>query len=274
MDYESIKALNWSSLREIAVSPRQYQHRMSAPREDTRAMALGRAVHAFVLEPERFTRDYGVMPDFGDQRTKAAKEAKAAWVADLRPGVEYLPIDDYEGVIGMGAAVADHRVARDVLSGVRAEVVATWSDSGTGLACKGRLDGIAGGRVVELKSARSVGRRFCADAADRLYHGQVAYYHDGAIAAGLLPADAPPPVIVAVASAAPYDVQVLELSAATLEAGRALYRSCLARWQECEAAGVWPGCAPDLQVWDLPGWALGVADTVAPPEGDESEATW
>ena len=49
--------------------------------------------------------------------------------------------------------------------------------------------------------------------------------------------------------------QCLQMTEATLEAGRALYRSCLRRFQECEAADVWPGVAPDLQDWDLPAWA-------------------
>jgi len=43
--YSKLEAVNWSSLKEMRRSPRHYQHRLTAPREDTKAMALGRATH-------------------------------------------------------------------------------------------------------------------------------------------------------------------------------------------------------------------------------------
>lgn len=255
-EYTKIPGLNWSSLKHLVESPRLFQLRLTEPEADSAVFLFGRALHCLVLEPGRFSESYGPQPYFGDGRTKEAKEKKAKWEAtEKRPGVEYLPGDDFAAISCMAGALREHRVAREMLTGVRFEELVTWTDKATGLLCKSRQDCIGPRRIVDLKSARRVGRRYLGDAADYLYHGQLAFYHDGAIAAGALPPDADRPVLIAALKEAPWDVQCLQMTEATLEAGRALYRSCLRRFQECEAADVWPGVAPDLQDWDLPAWA-------------------
>jgi exodeoxyribonuclease VIII len=265
-EYTAIPGLNWSTLKHLAKSPKAYQHRLVEPEPETDAYLLGRALHCMVLEAPRFTAEYRPLPGFGDMRTKAAKEAKSAWEADRLPGVTYMDIDDFALVASMGAAVMEHRIARGLLANVRTEELVTWTDAETGLTCKGRLDCIGPEGITDLKSARRVGRLYLNDAADYLYHGQLAFYHDGAIAAGKLAPDARLPCLVAVEKSAPFDVQCLRMTEETLAAGRALYRACLRRFQECEAAQVWPGVAPDLQDWTLPPWAAGLAEASLPPE--------
>lgn len=254
-DYLKIPGLNWSSLKHLAVSPSLFKLRQSEPEEEKDAYLFGRALHCLVLEPGRFGDCYGPIPYFGDGRTKEAKEGKAKWEATKGPGKEYLPDADFAAIVSMDSALRQHRVARELLTGVRFEELVTWTDEATGLLCKGRMDCIGPRRIVDLKSARRVGRRYIGDAADYLYHGQLAFYHDGAIASGKLPADADRPCLIAALKEAPWDVQCMQMTEATLEAGRALYRTCLRRFQECESANVWPGVAPDLMDWDLPAWA-------------------
>ena len=266
-DYAQIQALNWSTIKLLAESPLAYVHGTTHPPEDTPAYRLGRALHCAVLEPERFGTAYVCQPDFGDGRTKEARAAKADWLATVPPGAETLRAEEYASVLGATAAVRAHRVAAPLLHAGRAEEVVTWTDEGTGLACKARLDYLRPSGVVELKSARRLGRRFSADAAGYLYHGQCAWYHDGAVAAGLLAPDAELPHLLAVTLDAPHDVMVLRMTPATYLVGQALYRSLLARLLECRAAEVWPGCAPDLVDWDLPGWAAGIWG----PESEDGE---
>lgn len=265
-EYTKIPGLNWSSLKHLVESPRLFQLRLTEPEADSAVFLFGRALHCQVLEPERFGSAYAPMPAFGDLRFKENKEAKAKWEADKRPGVEYLSAAEWEAIGQMHSALLAHRVARELLTGVRFEELVTWTDKATGLLCKSRQDCIGPRRIVDLKSARRVGRRYLGDAADYLYHGQLAFYHDGAIASGALPPDADRPVLIAALKEAPWDVQCLQMTEATLEAGRALYRSCLRRFQECEAADVWPGVAPDLQDWDLPAWA---ATGEPEPDGEQ-----
>ena len=264
-DYAAIQALNWSTVKLLETSPLLYRRRVDVPEEDKEAYVLGRALHAAVLEPVLFASAYCGQPNFGDGRTTAAKERKVRWEAEEKPaGAEVLKLADYHAIVRAADAVHAHRVARDLLRGGRAEEVVTWTDPETGLACKARLDYITPTGVRELKSARRVGRRFASDAAGYLYHGQCAFYHDGGITAGALPADAERPCIVAVELEEPFDVACYRLTEVDMGAGRALVRSCLRRFVECQAADVWPGCAPDMMDLNLPGWAPGMALTEAP----------
>lgn len=256
MSYADIDALNWSSLKHLATSPRLFHWRRERPQEDSRSMLLGRAIHAAVLEPEHFAYAYACAPDFGDGRTKEAKAAKAAWLADLRPGCEVLDADDYQLATRVATSVAAHRAASDALRGAVEQTI-TWVDEETRLECKARLDVIALGHVCDLKSTR-VGTiaQFSREVAQRLYHGQLAWYVDGAIAAGRLPRDAHA-VLVAAQTTEPYDVAALRLSADALARGRALYRQLLRRYVECVETERWPGIADEVVELDLPTWAAG-----------------
>ena len=73
-EYADIDAVNWSPLSAMRDSPLHYAHRLRTPRTDTPALAMGRAIHTAVLEPDAFPLGYVVRPDGIDRRTKAGKE--------------------------------------------------------------------------------------------------------------------------------------------------------------------------------------------------------
>ena len=72
-DYNSVDAVNKSTLWEMRKSPLHYWHLMhDTPREDTAAMKFGRAAHAAILTPAAYKKDFAIMPNI-DRRTKAGK---------------------------------------------------------------------------------------------------------------------------------------------------------------------------------------------------------
>lgn len=255
-EYEAIPALNWSTLKHLAISPRMLRWRADHPRPETAALRLGRAIHCAILEPERWARCYVPHPDFGDGRTKAAKAAKADWLASIDGrDVEVLDADEHALAEHCAEAVRTHPRARRLLEHTRVEETVTWTDEETGVDCKSRLDIAAPGYVVDLKSSRmQTVRAIEIQIASLLYHGQLAFYHDAAIATRRIPYDADGPYIVVVQTVEPYDVVPGRLMREDLEKGRALYRSFLRKYLECQAADWWPGLAPDVIDLDLPPW--------------------
>lgn len=239
------------------------------PDFDTRSNA-GKAERAEWLAT--LAPGYIARPAF-DGRTKAGREARAAFLAGLPPdarvligdedaasvaGVHALPAEEYELVTRCAAAVHSHHEAAGLLRGGRVEEPLVWVDEETGLRCKGRLDFIRPDLILDLKSTRHTTIHAMArDCAARLYHGQLAFYHDGAIASRRIPADAPTPRIILVQTTEPYDVVVARLAPEDLERGRGLCRSLLRRYAECQAADWWPGLAPSLIDLPLPAWAPG-----------------
>ena len=253
--YDQTKAVNWSSLKNMAVSPLLYRWRLEHPQPRTAAFVIGGAIHCAALEPGKFDARYALFD--GTRRGKAWDE----WNAE-RPGAESLKPAEMERVMRSAEALRSHRVASRLLAQCRAEEPTVWKDFDTGMACKGRLDSISATYVLDLKSTKDPApRQFERSSAGYLYHGQLAWYRDGAITAKKLPPSAAA-YIVAVQSSEPYDVAVYALTDETLAHGRSLYRSLLRRLARCIEADWWPGVAPDLEILNLPPWVAGETSTV------------
>jgi hypothetical protein len=302
-DYADIDAMNWSTLKHLATSPLMLRYRVDHPREDTKALARGRAIHCALLEPERWTREYIVEPEWGgrksnetkakraqwlcntadgdfvakpnfDRRTKKGKEAESEWEANVPAGATVVNgAEDAAFVLGEHCTVisaAEHELAERCANAVRAHPIASawlesgraeeivqWTDEVTGLACKGRLDFITPMRVIDIKSTRMGSlRTITRSFTELLYHGQLAFYLDGALTAGLIPRDYELPGIIAVQTVEPYDVLPLFYSTEDLAEGRRLYRSLLQKYAEHCEADWWPGLSPGATQLELPVWAI------------------
>ena len=75
--YDATVALNYSGMKELLKTPASYRHYLTATREETKALRMGRLTHAFVLEPEVVTSRFVTIPgDAPKKPTKAQIEAK------------------------------------------------------------------------------------------------------------------------------------------------------------------------------------------------------
>ncbi|MCP3884182.1 MAG: hypothetical protein GY700_01660 [Propionibacteriaceae bacterium] len=255
MEYSKIKALNWSSLKPMAESALHCQWLRCHPRVDTEALRLGTVVHMAVLEPDRYETECVRRPNKWDSwRTKASKE----WRQDqIDAAMWVLTDDEADRVDRMVDAISRHSDAVRLLSNTRTEEAITWEIDG--VPCKGRVDAISADRVVDLKTCRDLGLFVRRDAASMLYHGQLAWYLDGAIAAGACSPDAAA-YVVPVESDGPYDCAALRLSERSLDAGRRLWRRLLDEWITCRDTGLWLGRYPSEDILDMPLWAPGMYD--------------
>jgi len=244
--YQQIDAVNWSTLREFRESPLKYRYRLDNVREDTASLAVGRAVHTAVFEPQRLLLDYTVY-----QGRRAGK----AWDAFREAHHEQtiLTEEQWDRCHGIQAAVRAHPLCEPYLHTGAAEQVLQWTDAETRLRCKGRLDWISTGRaVVDLKTTRSIQLHMLQNTVARYgYHTQIAFYLDGHEATRRERLQG---VIIAVESQPPYDVGVFVVSDEAIYAGQEEYRSLLTRLKWCRESGQWPGRYTEEQTLDLPAW--------------------
>lgn len=264
-DYGQIKAVNWSTLKEIARSPRHYRHAMATSRPDTDIFRLGRALHTLVLQPERWEEEYAVWPAVSPTTGKKTRRAGSEWDRfEAEAGDRtILREQDIGEIRAMARAVRSDPVCRRWLTGMRhVEQTLRWTDCETGIECKGRCDLVsASGILADLKTDRdgspfSMGRK----AASLGYHAQLAFYVDGAAAMGL-DVDPSEAALIVVEKPAPHDCGVLLVTPEDIDAGRAHYRALLARLAECLEYDEWPGMyAGQVQTMKLPPWAPGVED--------------
>jgi len=236
--------VRFTQLKRIAQSPLHYRHGLTAT-YDSGAMRLGRLTDILTLGGE-------LPPVWAADRRGKAWDAFAAQ-HDKREIVTQAELDEAQR---MADAVHANRHARAWLEHpdrvVKRRIY--WDDIGR--PCSGEPDlFVPGEAVVDLKTTRSADpARFARDAIWRAYHAQLAWYRRGLEFGGYGPT--PRALIIAVESAAPYPVTVLELTPRALEQGERLCRVWLERLLACEAADEWPGYAQDVVSLDVPGDTL------------------
>jgi exodeoxyribonuclease VIII len=248
-DYDSLPGINFSTLCKALTSPRAYQWAVRRGYRDTPSMRGGRAQHCAVLEPERFATAYGQALESGSTKAGKAERAIAA-----ETGRALLTATEWERVTQCSMSLREHAECRRYLDALFAtELGIDWELGG--VACKGRLDGLAtvDGALVLLgiKTTRELAR-FARTAQGYRYPMQWAWYHDGMDARGQRPGLV---VELVVETAPPYDAACFIVPDAVLELGRADYTRALRVIAECEAGGTWPGAYPGATLLTLPEWA-------------------
>lgn len=255
--YLALDAVNWHLLEPFRQSSRNGRHQMLLPDDASEAQAAGGAFHAAVLEPERFAREYVVMPEFeGHPNSNVHKAAKAAWIEANAAKVHLTGPEKAENE-AMSRAVWEHPAASEIVSGKgRNELSVIWKDPETSALCKGRIDRLCrvAARVLDplasnpdaevialpdLKTTRKVklpGWEY--ERRTHGYHGQLAMYVDGIYAHNPAPVV---PLWIAVENCNSFDVVVYRANEALIEHGRILYRGLLRQLLECRAKKRWPG---------------------------------
>lgn len=262
-EYHTHHAVSNSQLSEIARSPAHFRARLDGARviAETPAMRLGTALHCAVLEPERFAAEYVGAPDFGDGRTKAAKEAKAAFETE-HAGKLVLSSDEHEAVLGMSASIASRKTPSFLLGrSIRREASVFWVDAETGIECRARPDALSDDSrvIVDIKTTDDASEgAFERSIAKWRYHVQAAFYLDGVEAATGTRPDAF--AFFVVERSAPYACAFYVLDADALNIGQRDYRARLSALKECRANKQWPGYPDELRIVSLPAWAKRESD--------------
>lgn len=239
---------NFSTLKHLDKSPAHLLHALEERGEDKDAYKVGRCTHLAVFEPAIYEADV-VTWSGGTRRGKEWDVFRAR-----HAGFEILTENETETVQGLARAVRTHPDVARYLEAGEAEVTALWTDSATGVACKGRLDWIAGsGALLDLKNTKDASPDGFGRAAYAYrYHAQAALYSDAVHAAT---DERLPYVLIAVESVAPYVVQPYVVTREQIDAGRRIYRTWLARLLECRESNRWPGYVDGRAELALPRWA-------------------
>jgi hypothetical protein len=248
-EYLKIDAVNYSTLKEMRKSALHYHYRINHPREDSTRLALGRASHTAVFEPDRFALDYAVWS--GDRRAgKAWDEFCAAHRSQT-----IIKLDEYATCLAIRDAVRAHPVAGPLLAAGKPEQTITWTDERTGLPCKARLDWRTSDPAVlaDLKTTFDIDAdRFASTVARMGHHVQLAFYRRGCRANGIDPSVK----IIAVEATPPHEVAVFAVDEDTLYAGDEECDDLLSRVAAGRFSGLWPGRYLEEQSLILPAWAF------------------
>ena len=239
-----------SGLKAFMRSPKSYREWVGEGRVDNDNLRFGRVFHAYTLEGRRPL----VQPDFGNLRTKAAREERDIWLGE-NAGRDFVTADDWVHLHAMKKSALDHETAGKLLR-AKGSVEGTlhWTDEATDLRCKCRIDKwIPGQRIAfDLKSAKTATEHGFRTAVGNFgYHIQAAHYTAGLRAHEMHPEWC----FVVVEKAPPYDVGVYSLDDEFYEIANHERDKALMRMAHCIREDWWPGLNDDAIVaLSPPGW--------------------
>lgn len=253
-DYHASPGISKSQLDLIEKSPALLEWSKAAPvdEEAEKAVDIGNAFEALLLEPERFEREYLQGPKDAPRNTK---DGKARW-AEVEEeaqatGKTILSHDQWRQITLMRDSTMAHPVARRALNaGGLVQGSYYWKDPEVGLLCRCRPDWMMADApfAIDVKTSGQI-ERFPASVEEYRYHVQDSFYSDGlANHYGQRP-DFAFLVVSTSRSAGRYPVHVYELDEEDKQAGRRAYRRNLETYAQCVKAGDFTHVEPLARPW-------------------------
>lgn len=261
--YHSQSGISASGLKQVKKSPAHYKYEEI---EQTPAMYFGSMYHAFVLENERFYKEYTVVDPSKrpDQKFGMSAIANKLWFETFDNPIT---IETHEQLKAMREALFRHPYAKSLLTGGEVEH-SYYCELDIGpekpLQVRFRPDNVKHNKriVVDLKTAADASADgFKTAAAKHDYQIQAALYAD------LMELIMDEPLgyqffFVAQEKKVPYAFNIFEASPQFRSVGRYEYEILLMLYAYCLEADKWPGyqifCQNKYSVnsLDLPPWAI------------------
>lgn len=251
-EYRAADGVNKSTLWNLRKSPAHYKYFLENQREDTAAFAFGRAVHAAILTPSAFKKDFAVIPEGIDRRTKAGKEEYQAFL-DASAGKEILTAQDAETVKAIVKAFKKNKDAVQLLKGTKREKPLFWTDD-NGILCKCRIDAYKTGLIVDLKTAQDAETEtFTKESLRYGYDVQAAHYLDAY--QHKESAIRPDWYFIVIEKTEPYAINILRADIGFLDYGFIRRQELIEKLKACQEEKSFPDYG--VNELCLPAWAEG-----------------
>lgn len=227
-DYHADPAIGSTSVKAVSVSPANHYFN---PFRGSKAAHLGSAIHAALLEPELFRRDYLLMPDVTSRASREYKDA-AAWT-----NPDYILVgSEVETVTRMLESSRMNEDFMDYLMAPGASEVSMFATCPeTGLELKCRFDRLSDNAPypLDVKSCRDATERGFSNAFGKFhYHIQAAFYlYVLRLTTGV---ERNQFAFFAIENTAPYRNCMYYIGEESLELGRQQMFSALWKIKECQ----------------------------------------
>lgn len=261
-EYLKLPGLRASEIKELWRSPAHYKEYHDNPPEQTAAMKFGEAVHAAIIEPQRFLQEYTAIDDaeivaqIGGAKPRATtryKEWRADFILD-NLGKEILDLADFNKVVEIAQVAGKHPIVEALLNEPgQAEMVLQWKHHSTGTKMKARLDWVTdSGRIIDFKTTEDARENEFSRAMWKYaYHLQAAVYQE---AVEEIIGQSFPFTFVVIEKTAPYGLMVYELDRFTLDFAMSEVDRLIRIYEKCAANDNWPAYSAEIRSIQLPAW--------------------
>lgn len=219
-EYNEIDALRNT---ELGALKKSINHYLSEDKKEMKdSFRIGRAFHAFILEPEIFEMEKIIIPNDFDRRSKERKDQYAEWEKAGRIILKQSEFDDF---YKMKESLMTHPVIKNVIK--RSSNEGVYTATIEGVECKAKIDIEADGFIFDLKTTTDASPEAMAtfvtkwDTARQLTFYQDIYTANERKCRGV--------GVIAIEKTAPFNCSINTLDIATLDHGRQNYKSAVKR---------------------------------------------
>lgn len=257
-EYHASPRLSKSKLDLIDKAPALYKYRIidGNKQKETPALATGRAVHMFCLEPHLLEQTYWVLDDaaivaqIGGAKPRGTSAYKQWYAEQLEAnaGKIALDADDLQTYQGMQRSFQTHPIVAGYLAQLHmTEHVLYGTILGVEVQCK--LDFLASGTIIDLKTTedateyavtRSI-KKYRYDVQDALY-AEIYRQNYGTW---------PRFIFAFVEKSAPYLCELYELSEFDREQAHEKYRDNIRTYLDCMQTGDWYGITKTREINEI-----------------------
>jgi len=255
-EYFALDRMSNSALKHFKRSPRHYLWNKQHKQQPTPAMIFGSAFHCFILEQERFKKDYAVMQN-ADGRTREGKAYKEQFYLE-HGGKEIITMEDYFTLQKMQEKLSKNVFAMELLNEQgEVEKPFLWQDEISGVQMKAKMDKVCPDFTLDLKTTINAQPDSFANTCFNEYLTQPSVYvdarHQNGMKQGVF-------YFIAIEKEQPYGISIHKVARDFIEAGRMSYTTILqdyAYWLEMGSPDVdYSWHAPKgYFTLNLPSWA-------------------
>lgn len=243
-EYQSSPGISRTGIMTLRKSALHYYHRYlnqtTEAKEQTKALYFGSALHTYILENDKFDKEYFISeknPYHGS--STAGKEFKADMLIRSR-GKILIERDDVDIIKSMSSSLFSDSQVAGLLTGAKYERSIYWIDPDTGILCKCRPDIWHSNMIGDLKTAVDASPyEFQHDIYRYGYHIQAAMIQDAIRI--VLNHEMLDFIYIVVEKTPPYAVAVYILDQESINKGREEYKYRLAQYKDCLETNNWPG---------------------------------
>jgi len=247
--YHAYKGISVSGLKQVMQSPAHYAY--SEPKKQTPEMILGTAIHAAILEPERYVKEYMLLEECKDRQQPQYKQA----VKQIGKELVLIP-NDWQKVVGQVSAVHRNKTAMSYLASGWPELSGFVECPETGVIRRIRFDWLTPDLVsLDLKKTQDARKEaFDKSVFNYGYHIQAAFYNDTfyQIVGQNLKAFK----FLAIEEKAPHGNKVYTCDDVSMHIGREKYLPALELYAKCDDNDEWPAYDEDEEEAGIPTWVV------------------
>lgn len=240
-EYHSSEGISRSKLMLLDKSPYHFWYEVlsgeAEHKEATPDMLIGSLFHTLLLEPEKFDKEYAMLPKV-DRRTAQGKALYEEFLT-FSDGKIIIKEEQYDKAKTMADLMRKHEIVDTLLDESKFEQSIYWTDKETGLQFKARPDIWSTKMVVDVKTTQDASLRGFTNSAYKYgYYLQAGMLYEACKAVGK-PFEMF--VILTCEKTAPHAPGVYIMNDAAIQFGLDQFEAYKKKLKECLDKDKWPG---------------------------------